>query len=80
MGYEGIPVIRIKGNKYLIGTKVQYLQQHGNLVIIQDQHDSNNQTPLSQFLADSVVKEVKQLENLMQYHDKSLVQTVELLV
>lgn len=42
MGYEGIPVIRIKGNKYLIGTKVQYLQQHGNLVIIQDQHDSNN--------------------------------------
>lgn len=47
MGYDGIPVIRIKGNKYLIGAKVQYLQQHGNLVIVQDKEDSNNQTPLS---------------------------------
>ena len=26
MGYDGIPIVRIKGNKYLIGTEVQYLQ------------------------------------------------------
>ena len=25
MGYDGIPIVRIKGNKYLIGTEVQYL-------------------------------------------------------
>lgn len=25
MGYEGIPIVRIKSNKYLIGTEVQYL-------------------------------------------------------
>ena len=80
MGYDGIPLIRIKGNKYLVGTKVQYLQQHGNLVIVQDKEDSSNQTPLSQFLAENIVKEMKQLDNLMQFHDKSFVQTVELLV
>ena len=26
MGYDGIPIVRIKGNKYVIGTEIQYLQ------------------------------------------------------
>ena len=34
MGYDGLPLIRIKGNKFLIGTRAQYLLQIGSLIVV----------------------------------------------
>ena len=58
MGYDGIPIVRIKGNKYLIGTEIQYLQQTGSLVVVLDKATGSELSPLSQFLAENIVKEV----------------------
>ena len=69
MGYEGMPIVRIKGNKYLIGTEVQYLQQIGSLVVVLDKHTGQEHAPLSQFLAENVIKEVQSIENHMSFHD-----------
>ena len=81
MGYDGIPIVKIIKNKYLIGAKVQYLTQHGNLIVVQDRHSlEDSQTPLSQFLADNIVREVRQIENLMQIHSKGLVETVQVML
>ena len=37
-------------------------------------------SPLSQFLAENIVKEVQAIESHMNFHDKSFVETVEMLV
>ena len=80
MGYDGIPIVRIKGNKYLIGSEVQYLQQIGSLVVVLDKATGQEQAPLSQFLAENIIKEVNALENYMNFHDKSFIETIEVLV
>lgn len=80
MGYDGIPIVRIKGNKYLIGTEVQYLQQIGSLVVVLDKQTGQEQSPLSQFLAENILKEVNAIENHMNFHDKSYIETIEMLV
>ena len=80
MGYDGIPIVRIKGNKYLIGTEIQYLQQTGSLVVVLDKATGSELSPLSQFLAENIVKEVQAIESHMNFHDKSFVETVEMLV
>ena len=80
MGYDGIPIVRIKGNKYLIGTDIQYLQQTGSLVVVLDKATGQELAPLSQFLAENIVKEVQAIEKHMNFHDKSLLETIEMLV
>mmetsp|Transcript_17355 Transcript_17355/g.21892 ORF Transcript_17355/g.21892 Transcript_17355/m.21892 type:complete len:87 (+) Transcript_17355:590-850(+) len=80
MGYDGMPIVRIRANKYLIGTEVQYLQQIGSLVVVLDKSTGQEQSPLSQFLAENVIHEVQAVQNLMSFHDKNLVQTIEMLV
>ena len=80
MGYDGIPIVRIKANKYLIGSEVQYLQQIGSLVVVLDKNSGQEQSPLSQFLAENVIHEVQAVQNLMNFHEKSLVQTIEMLL
>ena len=80
MGYEGVPIVRIKNNKYLIGTEVQYLQQFGSLVVVLDKSNGQELAPLSQFLAENIIKEVQTIDNLMNYHDKSLTEVVEMLL
>jgi len=47
MGYDGIPIVLIKGNKYLIGTEIQYLQQIGSLVVVLDKQTGQELSPLS---------------------------------
>ena len=79
MGYDGIPIVRIKANKYLIGTEIQYLQQTGSLVVVLDKSNGQELAPLSQFLAENIVKEVQAIENHMNFHDKSFVETIEML-
>ena len=37
-------------------------------------------SPLSQFLAENIVKEVQAIESHMNFHDKSFVETIEMLV
>ena len=80
MGYDGIPIVRIKGNKYLIGTEVQYLQQIGSLVVVLDKSTGQEQSPLSQFLAENIIREVSAIENYMNFHEKSFLETIEMLV
>ena len=80
MGYDGIPIVRIKGNKYLIGSEVQYLQQMGSLVVVLDKVSGQEKSPLSQLLAENIIKEVETIQNLMSFHNKNFVETVEMLV
>lgn len=80
MGYDGIPIVRIKGNKYLIGTEVQYLQQIGSLVVVLDKQTGQEMSPLSQFLAENIIKEVNLIESHMNFHDKSFIETIEMMV
>ena len=79
MGYDGVPIVRLKSNKYLIGTEVQYLQQVGSLVVVLDKSTGQEQSPLSQFLAENIIHEVQAVQNLMNFHEKSFVETIEML-
>ena len=45
-----------------------------------DKSTGQEQSPLSQFLAENIVKEVQAIENHMNFHDKGFVEAMEMLV
>ena len=45
-----------------------------------DKTNGQELAPLSQFLAENILKEVNAIENHMNFHDKSFVETIEMLV
>ena len=52
----------------------------GSLIVVLDKQTGQELAPLSQFLAENIIKEVQAIENHMNFHDKSFVETIEMLV
>ena len=49
-------------------------------MVVLDKTTGQELAPLSQFLAENIIKEVNAIENHMNFHDKTLIETIEVLV
>lgn len=49
-------------------------------MVVLDKATGQELAPLSQFLAENIVKEVQAIENHMNFHDKGFVEIIEMLV